>query len=148
MGYGEPDKERRGGSPAAEEAAAPPAGDNTLFPQGAYDPLEAFLRDANPVYRAGAAHALAQGTSIASTAGAHSIRLIEPSLPRGWNWRRAAAGILAPGDLPPRLPEEAMLPSGFPAPRGRRGATNAPGHSGGTAPDSHRLPFHRPWAAV
>ena len=54
----------------------------------------------------------------------------------------ASAGGRYPGSrvLPPRLPEEAMLPSGFPTSVAGPGATDAPGHSGGTAPDSHRLP--------
>ena len=58
------------------------------------------------------------------------------------------AGGRYPGSrvIPPRLPVEAMLPSGSRPSRDGSGATNTPGHSGGTAPDSHRLPFHRPLA--
>jgi len=48
------------------------------------------------------------------------------------------AGLLAPGPTPPRLPDRRE--GGFGGSR-LRAAMSIPGHSGGSAPDSHRLPF-------
>ena len=58
----------------------------------------------------------------------------------------AGAGILAPGSFRRAFPWKRCFPVA-PGPfADGSGTTNTPGHSGGTAPDSHRLPFHRPLA--
>lgn len=58
------------------------------------------------------------------------------------------AGLLAPGPTPPRLPNP---PSGGSVARACVAlAVGIPGHSGGSAPDSHRLPLttDRYWTEV
>ena len=57
--------------------------------------------------------------------------------PRGRFGLRSEAGLLAPGPTPRAFPA-ALAPSGCALARVRRGF---PGHSGGSAPDSHRLPL-------
>jgi cob(I)alamin adenosyltransferase len=51
---------------------------------------------------------------------------------------RSEAGLLASGPTGPRLPSAAVA---TPVARAQRDAAGVPGHSGGSAPESHRLPF-------
>ena len=67
----------------------------------------------------------------------------EPPLPRGSSWLRPEADSWLPG-LPSRLPRRRCLPvASTAAVQTAPGATDTPGHSGGTAPVFHRTSLFR-----